>query len=124
MLRVRTLGAGGGTVAWIGKDGLLKVGPRSAGSVPGPACYGRGGEEPTVTDANVVLGALSADTTLAGTLRLDAAGAARAVEQVAAPLGLDVVAGAVGILRIVNTQMAVDLRLALQEQGQDPRKFA
>ena len=124
MLRVRTLGAGGGTVAWIGKDGLLKVGPRSAGAVPGPACYGRGGEEPTVTDANVVLGALSADTTLAGSLRLDAGRAARAVERVAAPLGLDVVAGAVGILRIVNTQMAVDLRLALQEQGQDPRKFA
>jgi N-methylhydantoinase A len=78
MLRVRTLGAGGGTIAWIGKDGLLKVGPRSAGSVPGPACYGRGGEEPTVTDANVALGALSADTVLAGSLRLDAARAARA----------------------------------------------
>ena len=124
MLRVRTLGAGGGTIAWIGKDGLLKVGPRSAGSVPGPACYGRGGEEPTVTDANVVLGALSADTVLAGSLRLDAARAARAIETVAKPLGLDVLQGAAGILRIVNTQMAVDLRLALQEQGQDPRKFA
>ncbi|MGZ3281888.1 MAG: hydantoinase/oxoprolinase family protein [Xanthobacteraceae bacterium] len=121
MLRVRTLGAGGGTIAWIGKDGLLKVGPRSAGSVPGPACYGRGGEEPTVTDANVALGALSADTVLAGSLRLDAA---RAIETVAKPLGLDVLQGAAGILRIVNTQMAVDLRLALQEQGQDPRKFA
>jgi N-methylhydantoinase A len=124
MLRVRTLGAGGGTIAWIGKDGLLKVGPRSAGSVPGPACYGRGGEEPTVTDANVALGALSADTVLAGSLRLDAARAARAIETVAKPLGLDVLQGAAGILRIVNTQMAVDLRLALQEQGQDPRKFA
>ena len=124
MLKVRTLGAGGGTVAWIGKDGLMKVGPRSAGSVPGPACYGRGGEEPTVTDANLVLGRLSGDTVLAGTLRLDAARARRAVESVAEPLGLDAVAGAAGILRIVNTQMAVDLRLALQEQGQDPRKFA
>ena len=124
MLRVRTLGAGGGTIAWIGKDGLLKVGPRSAGSVPGPACYGRGGEEPTVTDANVALGALGADTVLAGSLRLDAARAARAIESVAKPLGLDVLQGAAGILRIVNTQMAVDLRLALQEQGQDPRKFA
>src|SRR5215468_4526729 len=72
MLRVRTLGAGGGTIAWIGKDGLLKVGPQSAGSVPGPACYGRGGEEPTVTDANVVLGALSGETVLAGALMLDA----------------------------------------------------
>ncbi len=124
MLRVRTLGAGGGTIAWIGKDGLLKVGPNSAGSLPGPACYGRGGEEPTVTDANVVLGALSADTVLAGALRLDPLRAARAIEKVAKPLGLDVLQGAAGILRIVNTQMAVDLRLALQEQGQDPRKFA
>ena len=124
MLRVRTLGAGGGTIAWIGKDGLLKVGPRSAGSVPGPACYGRGGEEPTVTDANVAMGALSGDTVLAGSLRLDAGRAARAIETVAKPLGLDVLQGAAGILRIVNTQMAVDLRLALQEQGQDPRKFA
>jgi N-methylhydantoinase A len=124
MLKVRTLGAGGGTIAWVGKDGLLKVGPRSAGSVPGPACYGRGGEEPTVTDANVILGALSRDTVLAGTLHLDEDRARRAVESVATPLGLDVVQGAVGIIRIVNTQMAVDLRLALQEQGQDPRKFA
>ena len=124
MLRVRTLGAGGGTIAWIGKDGLLKVGPRSAGSVPGPACYGRGGEEPTVTDANVAMGALSGDTVLAGSLRIDAGRAARAIETVAKPLGLDVLQGAAGIVRIVNTQMAVDLRLALQEQGKDPRKFA
>jgi N-methylhydantoinase A len=124
MLKVRTLGAGGGTVAWIGKDGLLKVGPRSSGSVPGPACYGRGGEEPTVTDANVVLGALSDATVLAGTLRLDAGKARRAVERVGKPLGLDTIEAAAGIVRIVDTQMAVDLRLALQEQGQDPRKFA
>jgi N-methylhydantoinase A len=124
MLKVRTLGAGGGTIAWIGKDGLMKVGPRSAGSVPGPACYGRGGEEPTVTDANLVLGRLSDETVLAGSMRLDARRARRAIEAVANPLGLDAVQGAAGILRIVNTQMAVDLRLALQEQGQDPRKFA
>jgi N-methylhydantoinase A len=124
MLRVRTLGAGGGTIAWIGKDGLLKVGPHSAGSLPGPACYGRGGEEPTVTDANVVLGALSADTVLAGSLRLDTERAASAIARIAKPLGLDTLEAAAGILRIVNTQMAVDLRLALQEQGQDPRKFA
>jgi N-methylhydantoinase A len=125
MLKVRTLGAGGGTVAAIGKDGLLKVGPRSAGAVPGPACYGRGGTEPTVTDANLVLGALSGDNLLAGTLRLDVASARHAIEEkIAKPLGLDLIAAAVGILRIVNTQMAVDLRLALQEQGQDPRRFA
>jgi N-methylhydantoinase A len=124
MLKVRTLGAGGGTIAWIDKDGLLKVGPRSAGSVPGPACYGRGGAEPTVTDANVLLGALGRNTLLAGALRLDEDHARSAVASVATPLGLDAVQGAAGIVRIVNTQMAVGLRLALQEQGQDPRKFA
>jgi N-methylhydantoinase A len=124
MLKVRTLGAGGGTVAWIGKDGLLKVGPRSAGSVPGPACYGRGGEEPTVTDANVILGILGSDNPLAGTMRLDQSRARAAVESVVKPLGLDAMQGAAGIVRIVNTQMEVGLRLALQEQGQDPRKFA
>ena len=124
MLRVRTLGAGGGTVGEIGKDGLLKVGPRSAGSAPGPACYGRGGTEATVTDANLLLGALSGDTLLAGTLRLDAAAARAALERTGAALGLDALQTASGIVRIVNTHMAVDLRLALQEQGQDPRSFA
>jgi len=125
MLKVRTLGAGGGTIAAIGKDGLVKVGPRSAGADPGPACYGKGGTEPTVTDANLVLGVLSGDTVLAGKLRLDVEAARRALlASIGAPLGLDAVGAAVGILRIVNTQMAVDLRLALQEQGQDPRKFA
>ncbi len=124
MLKVRTLGAGGGTIAWIGKDGLLKVGPRSAGSSPGPACYRRGGSAPTVTDANVVLGALDPETVLAGSMRLDAEAAHRAIAAVAGPLGLDVIQGAAGILKIVNTQMAVDLRLALQERGQDPRRYA
>jgi N-methylhydantoinase A len=124
MLRVRSLGAGGGTVAEIGKDGLLKVGPRSSGSVPGPACYGRGGTEVTVTDANLLLGALSSDTLLAGTLRLDEVAARAAVECTGAALGLDALQTAAGVIRIVNTQMAVDMRLALQEQGQDPRSFA
>ncbi|PWT92990.1 MAG: methylhydantoinase [Proteobacteria bacterium] len=123
MLRVRTLGAGGGTVAEIGKDGLLKVGPRSSGSVPGPACYRRGGIEATVTDANLLLGALSGDTLLAGTLRLDEAAARSALERTGAALGMDALQTASGIIRIVNTHMAVDLRLALQEQGQDPRSF-
>ncbi len=124
MLRVRTLGAGGGTIAHIGKDGLLKVGPESAGAVPGPACYGRGGETPTVTDANLVLGALGA-ARLAGGLSLDVARARAAIEaKIAAPLGLSVEEAAVGVLRIVNNAMAVDLRLALREQGQDPRRFA
>jgi N-methylhydantoinase A len=125
MLKVRTLGAGGGTLAWIGKDGLLKVGPHSAGAAPGPACYGRGGEQPTVTDANLVLGALSGATPLAGKFRLDEALARRAIAtHVGAPMGLDAVEAAAGIVRIVNTNMAVDLRLALQEEGQDPRRFA
>ncbi len=124
MLRVRTLGAGGGTIAAIGKDGLLKVGPQSAGSQPGPACYGKGGSEATVTDANLVLGALSGEAPLAGSLRLDEDAARRALEHLGAKLGLDAIATAKGIRRIVNTQMAVDLRLALREQGQDPRKFA
>jgi N-methylhydantoinase A len=123
MLKVRTLGAGGGTIARIGKDGLLKVGPDSAGALPGPACYGRGGEEPTVTDANLVLGALGG-AALAGSLRLDEARARQAIEtRIAKPLELDLVAAAAGIIRIVNNQMAIDLRLALQEQGQDPRQF-
>jgi N-methylhydantoinase A len=122
MLKVRTLGAGGGTIARIGKDGLLKVGPDSAGAVPGPACYGRGGEEPTVTDANLVLGALGSGE-LAGGLRLDAGLARQAIDTIARPVGLDVVTAAAGIIRIVNNQMAIDLRLALQEHGQDPRRF-
>jgi N-methylhydantoinase A len=124
MLRVRTLGAGGGTVAEIGKDGLLKVGPRSSGSIPGPACYGRGGTEATVTDADLLLGSLSSGTLLAGTLRLDEAAARTALERTGAALGMDALQTASGIVRIVNTHMAVDVRLALQEQGQDPRLFA
>jgi N-methylhydantoinase A len=123
MLRVRTLGAGGGTVAEIGRDGLLKVGPRSSGSAPGPACYGQNGMEATVTDANLLLGALSGDTPLAGTLRLDEAAARAALERTGAALGMDALQTASGIIRIINTHMAVGLRLALQEQGQDPRSF-
>ncbi|WP_189338471.1 hydantoinase/oxoprolinase family protein [Sphingobium sp. SCG-1] len=123
MLRVRTLGAGGGTIAAAGRDGLLKVGPQSAGSVPGPACYGRGGTQATVTDANLVLGALSGKALLAGTLSLDEAAAHGVIANLAAELGIDSIACASGILKIVNTQMAIDVRIALQEQGQDPRKF-
>jgi N-methylhydantoinase A len=124
MLQVRTLGAGGGTIARIGPDGLLKVGPESAGASPGPACYGRGGELPTVTDANLVLGAMAADNVLGGRMALDKAAAEQAIKtHVADPLGLSVVEAAAGILRIVNTNMAVDLRLAFQSRGEDPRKY-
>jgi N-methylhydantoinase A len=125
MLAVSTLGAGGGTIAWIGKDGLLKVGPRSAGAVPGPACYGRGGELPTVTDANLVLGALAAGNLLGGRMRLDVERAKTAIARhVGEPLKLDTITAAAGILTIVNTNMAIDLRLAFQRRGEDPRRFA
>lgn len=124
MLSISTLGAGGGTIAWIGRDGLLKVGPHSAGALPGPACYGRGGETPTVTDANLLLGALGTDNILGGRMTMDAERARQAVEQhVAEPLGLDTIAAAAGIIKIVNTNMAIDLRLAFQSRGQDPRRF-
>jgi N-methylhydantoinase A len=125
MLAVHTLGAGGGTIAWIGRDGLMKVGPHSAGAVPGPACYGRGGTAPTVTDANLVLGALGTESVLGGRMTLDPARASEAImDNVAHPLGLDLVTAAAGILKIVNTNMAVDLRLAFQSRGEDPRRFA
>jgi N-methylhydantoinase A len=125
MLAVHTLGAGGGTVAWIGRDGLMKVGPQSAGAVPGPACYGRGGTAPTVTDANLILGALGTKSVLGGRMALDRELAERAImDIVARPLGLDLVTAAAGILKIVNTNMAIDLRLAFQGRGEDPRRFA
>ena len=124
MLAVHTLGAGGGTIAWIGPDGLLKVGPKSAGAAPGPACYGRGGSAPTVTDANLMLGALGSKSVLGGRMTLDRVRAQAAISAVARPLGLDPVTAAAGILRIVNTNMAVDLRLEFQSRGEDPRRFA
>jgi len=124
MLAVHTLGAGGGTVAWIGRDGLMKVGPQSAGAVPGPACYGRGGTAPTVTDANLILGALGTKSVLGGRMALDRRLAEQAIMDVARPLGLDLVTAAAGIVKIVNTNMAVDLRLAFQSRGEDPSRFA
>src|SRR5215472_7438818 len=124
MLAVHTLGAGGGTIAWIGRDGLMKVGPQSAGAVPGPACYGRGGTAPTVTDANLILGALGTKSLLGGRMALDRKLAEQAIMDVARPLGLDLVTAAAGIVKIVNTNMAVDLRLAFQSRGEDPRRFA
>ena len=125
MLAVHTLGAGGGTIAWIGRDGLMKVGPQSAGAVPGPACYGRGGTAPTVTDANLILGALGTKSLLGGRMALDPGLAEPAImDAVGRRLGLDLVTAAAGILKIVNTNMAVDLRLAFQSRGEDPRRFA
>ena len=125
MIDIRTLGAGGGTIAWIGPEGLLKVGPSSAGANPGPASYGRGGHEPTVTDANLVLGYLSPGSFIGGQLPIDPALAVRAIEEkVARPLGMSVQQAALGMHRVVNVNMEIGVRLSMGERGLDPRKFA
>ncbi|HEX7292782.1 MAG TPA: hydantoinase/oxoprolinase family protein, partial [Conexibacter sp.] len=123
-LDVHTVGAGGGSIAWRDAGGALRVGPRSAGAVPGPACYGRGGEEPTVTDANLLLGHLPGDVPLAGGVALDRAAAERAVGALAAQLGLDVLACAAGIVRVANAEMLRALRVVTVERGIDPRDHA
>jgi N-methylhydantoinase A len=124
MVDIHTVGAGGGSVAWRDPGGALRVGPRSAGAQPGPACYGRGGEEPTVTDANLVLGRLDAEAPLAGGVALDRAAAERAVRALASALELDLVACAEGIVRVANAEMVRALRVMTVEQGIDPRRFA
>src|SRR5207248_8784566 len=102
MLAVHTVGAGGGSIAWRDPGGALRVGPRSAGADPGPVCYGHGGTEPTVTDANLVLGYLDAGSPLAGGVELDRDAAQEAIERLAREVGLDAVACAEGILRVAN----------------------
>jgi N-methylhydantoinase A len=124
MVDVHTVGAGGGSLGWRDPGGALRVGPRSAGAAPGPACYGRGGTEPTVTDANLLLGHLAADSTLAGGVALDAAAAERAVGALAAELGLDPLETAAGIVRVANQEMVRALRVVTVERGVDPRRFA
>jgi N-methylhydantoinase A len=124
MLDVHTIGAGGGSVAWVDPGGGLRVGPRSAGADPGPAAYGRGGSEPTVTDANLVLGRLAPEGILGGEMRLDPAAARAAIgRHVAGPLGLDVVRAAFGIVSIANANMERALRVSSAERGYDPREF-
>jgi N-methylhydantoinase A len=125
MIDIKTLGAGGGSIAWIDAGGALQVGPRSAGADPGPACYGLGGQEPTVTDANLVLGYLNPDGFAGGEMRLDVTLARAAIaRRVAAPLGLTVEEAAEGILRVVNATMIRGIRLVSVERGYDPRDFA
>ncbi len=121
---VHTVGAGGGSIGWRDPGGALRVGPRSAGAQPGPACYGRGGTEPTVTDANLLLGNLAADSTLAGGVALDAEAAERAVGALAEELGLDPLETAAGIVRVANGEMVRALRVVTVERGVDPRRFA
>jgi 5-oxoprolinase (ATP-hydrolysing)/N-methylhydantoinase A len=118
------IGAGGGSIAQVGPMGLLRVGPQSAGADPGPACYGLGGTEATVTDACVVLGYFDPGAFLGGAMRLDDGAARSAVTRAGAPLGLDAVQTAWGIFAIVCENMAQAARLYLIERGQDPRRFA
>jgi N-methylhydantoinase A len=122
VIDINAIGAGGGSIAWIDDGGALRVGPHSAEAIPGPACYGRGGTLPTVTDANLVLGRFGGETRLGGDLRLDAGAAKRAIKrEIAAPLGLDLVTAAAGILRVANANMGRGIRVVSIERGHDPR---
>src|SRR5438105_45039 len=123
-LDIASIGAGGGSIARVDAGGILHVGPESAGAAPGPACYGQGGAEPTVTDANLVLGYLDPANFLGGARRLDEGLAARAVDRIAAALGIDRLAAARGIHRVINTNMAEGVRLVSVRRGVDPRRFA
>jgi len=124
MVDVHTVGAGGGSIGWRDHGGALRVGPQSAGADPGPACYGRGGTEPTVTDANLILGYLDASSTLAGGVELDVDAATAAVEGLGAELGLDSLETAEGIIRVANQEMIRALRVVTVDRGIDPRDFA
>ena len=124
MLAVHTVGAGGGSIAWRDGGGALRVGPHSAGADPGPACYGRGGTEPTVTDANLVLGYLSADAPLGGDVRLDPEAARRAVGELAERLDLELDGCAEGIRRVAAAEMIRALRVVTVQRGIDPRRYA
>ncbi len=123
MIDVRTIGAGGGSIGWIDKGGLLQVGPQSAGADPGPACYATGGTEPTVTDANLVLGRLNADEFLGGEMTVDAELARAAVRKIADQLTMGVEETANAIVQIANNNMSGALRSVLLERGHDPRDF-
>jgi N-methylhydantoinase A len=124
MVDVSTVGAGGGSLAWVDATGGLRVGPQSAGADPGPACYGRGGEVPTVTDASLVMGYLNPATFAAGQMRLDVEAAHEALERMARPLGMDALSLAAGIHRIINERMSDEMRLVSVRRGHDPRRFA
>jgi N-methylhydantoinase A len=124
MLAVHTVGAGGGSIAWRDPGGALRVGPRSAGAAPGPACYGRGGTEPTVTDANLLLGYLAPDSRLAGGVSLDLDAARVAIGKLATELALERLECAEGIVRVANAEMVRALRVVTVERGIDPRGYA
>ena len=123
MVDMHTIGAGGGSIAGVDAGGLLQVGPESAGAAPGPACYGKGGREPTVSDANLVLGRLLPEAFLGGSMRLDTAAAEAAVATIAEALGLGLHQAALGIIRIANEHMARALRVMSVQRGVDPRQM-
>ena len=124
MIQVETLGAGGGSIGWIDEMGLLQVGPQSAGANPGPACYSKGGEKPTVSDANLVLGYLNPDGLIGGKLPLNYENAFNSIEKnIAKPLGIEVEKAAYGIFTIVNSNMVNGIRRVTVERGYDPRDF-
>ena len=126
MIEITTIGAGGGSIAWVDKGGLLNIGPESAGSNPGPVAYGLGNTRPTVTDANIVLGRIDPDNPIGGKLdRLDVEAASKAIDaHVGTPLGLSTVEAAEAILRVANSRMAGAIRLVSVERGFDPKRFA
>ncbi|MFI4949292.1 MAG: hydantoinase/oxoprolinase family protein [Alphaproteobacteria bacterium] len=123
-LDIASIGAGGGSIAHVDAGGILHVGPESAGAMPGPACYGQGGDAATVTDANLVLGYLDPERFLGGERRLDTRAAEAAVDRIAGALGIERMAAAHGIHRVVNTNMAEGVRLVSVRRGVDPRRFA
>ena len=125
MVEITTIGAGGGSIAWIDAGGMLRVGPESAGADPGPACYGKGGSLPTVTDANVLLGRINPDSPIGGELgHLDISTAEKAIKtEVADPLGLSVVEAAEAVIKVANAAMAGAIRIVSIERGHDPSQF-
>ena len=125
MLDIHTIGAGGGSIAWIDDGGALRVGPASAGSHPGPACYDQGGTRPTVTDADVLLGFIDPDFFLGGEIRLDKGQAEAAiVREIGTPLGMDAHEAALALSDIVNNNMSNAMHFVTTKRGFDPRDFA
>jgi len=124
MVDIETVGAGGGSIAWVDAGGALRIGPRSAGADPGPACYGKGGTEPTVTDANLVLGYIGASTSLGGELSLDEDAAYDVLADLADEMGMDGPREAArGVYRVANANMTRAIRSVTVSRGYDPRKF-
>src|SRR5699024_3774059 len=125
MIEMHTIGSGGGSIAWIDTGGALKVGPHSAGANPGPVCYGNGGQEPTVSDANAILGRLNPKEILGGRMKLDVESAREIMyKKIAEPLGVTVEEAAEGILKVINANMVRGIRVISVEKGHDPRDFS